>query len=332
MTRSVLALTLLIGCKGGDTDSALPALADTGWFDNTANYGTTGCAARITGSLPEDGVADWYWRDNLQLYVEASDPKAYWVQLVDGQGREVPTQTSWTGEGLKLDITLLEALQPESEYTLIASDCAGVQEIDFTTSDVGQPMQVSPQDLVGTTWSMEMADADWHEPAGAQTLILLYFTAPALLGVQYADDDLLDVMGAAGQLDKLGTLTQAPGSTWNFPAADFTGAPFFTSDSTLVTLEYDGVSIPVHNAHLEATILPDASGISGGKLSGLGDTRELGELLGVGSGEDGLCTLAAGLGVDCEPCPDGEPYCLPLSATGIEGDRIDGLVLQPTFN
>ena len=233
---------------------------------------------------------------------------------------------------MKLDILPLQPLEPLSDYTLVVQDCADVTEVEFTTSVVGQPLTVDPEELVGVTWSMEMLEADWQEPAGAEALILLYFSAPALLGVRHADDQMIDVMGAAGVLDGLGNLEQAAGSTWNFPPADFTTSPFFSSDATLVTLVYDGVAIPVHNAHLEATIAPDGEGISGGKLSGLGHTRDLGGLLAAGDDPDALCNLAAGLGVVCEACPDGGEYCLPLSATRIHGERIEGLTLIPSFD
>jgi hypothetical protein len=180
---------------------------------------------------------------------------------------------------------------------------------------------------------MEMLGADWVEPVGAESLIQLYFSNPALLGVRHADEAVIDVLGAPGELDAFGALVQGLGSTWNFPVADFTGAPFFASDADVVVFQYNGVQIPIHEAHLEATIAPDGNSIDGGRLSGLGDTRKLGELVGSSiDNYDALCGLAAGLGVDCVACPDGEAYCLPLKANDIHGERIEGLVLNPVFD
>ena len=37
--------------------------------------------------------------------------------------------------------------------------------------------------------------------------------------------------------------------------------------------------------------------------------------------------LAAGIGVECEPCADGEPYCLYIEARDLDGVLLPGLHL-----
>jgi hypothetical protein len=61
-------------------------------------------------------------------------------------------------------------------------------------------------------------------------------------------------------------------------------------------------------------------------LSGDGDTRYLGCLIPGSDGDpNAVCALAAPLGVTCEPCPDGEPYCLHIEASDLEGVFLNGV-------
>jgi hypothetical protein len=62
-------------------------------------------------------------------------------------------------------------------------------------------------------------------------------------------------------------------------------------------------------------------------VQGIGDTRYAGPLLG-SANEDAVCTTAAGLGVQCMECPDGEPFCLPVSVRDIEGLYVPGLTIR----
>ena len=56
----------------------------------------------------------------------------------------------------------------------------------------------------------------------------------------------------------------------------------------------------------------------------------MGELVGrTAKDYSAVCDIAAGAGVKCVPCSDGEPYCLYIVAEEITATQEDGLVLSP---
>ena len=99
---------------------------------------------------------------------------------------------------------------------------------------------------------------------------------------------------------------------WDFGSATFEDAPYFASDLTDIELDYDGVPIPIYGFSLYGTFAPDGTSIGFAGASGLGDSRHMGPLIGAGSDPSAICDTAASLGVSCEDCPDGNPYCLEI--------------------
>ena len=51
-------------------------------------------------------------------------------------------------------------------------------------------------------------------------------------------------------------------------------------------------------------------------------------LLQLGGDPDAVCDFAAGLGLDCVDCPDGNPWCLEIEARFDDADWIEGLDLR----
>ena len=114
--------------------------------------------------------------------------------------------------------------------------------------------------------------------------------------------------------------------TWDFPITDFSTSPYLETQVELITLGYAGIDIPIEDFLLQATFSADGNTLGGGYISGIGDTRNLGALLGEDD-PNAICELAATLGVNCQVCGDGEPYCLRLSAQDLDGSVLPGLVL-----
>jgi hypothetical protein len=100
----------------------------------------------------------------------------------------------------------------------------------------------------------------------------------------------------------------------DFPLADFTAAPYIDAPADQIVLVYQDTEIPVTDFLLQGTFSADGTRFGGGILSGLADSRGAGDLLKQPGNEDALCDLAAGVGIQCEPCPDGQVYCLYLRA------------------
>lgn len=324
--RTVFLATALIACK---KEQPPPEhLTDTGWFETTGT-GTVDCYDRFVSTVPQDGASGWYWRDRPVVYAQTENHAEYQVYLQDAAGNRLDTSVTW--DGLAGTVEWDGWLEASTTYELVLEDCASTSVVSFSTSDLGAPLAMSASALVGNTYLLDLVDATWVEPATLAPLVYIYFTTPVLLGVQYADATRIDLVGAPGIVDQFGVVTQDTSSaSWDFPLSDFTQSPFLDARVDQIVLKYSDygltVDIPVEDYVFQATFQPDGRSLGGGVLSGRGDTRHLGELLGDDRPE-AMCELAESLGVDCLPCNDGQPFCLDIRAEDIHGQLVDGLRL-----
>lgn len=329
MTRTVVpalvALLSLGACKGDkDPGDSPPTVTDTGWFDTDE---TTVCEATIAETAPADGTSDWYWRDDPRILVTVDDPSAYSARLIGPDGQEVATTPEWTGLELVLDLGA--PLEPDADHTLEVTDCNGTRSIPFHTGTYGQPLEGGPEMLNGLTWELDLVNATWLEPAGLGAFLTVWFTTPVLLGVNFADASDIDMVGAPGELDNDGVLVQdLDQPTWGFPVVSFADAPYVTATSPNVVFRFDDVDVPVEDFAFEATFAPDGSSLGGVRLTGVGDTRNLGVFLQKPDDPNAICSVAATIGTACIPCDDGQPYCLFLDVRDVDAELVAGLTLQ----
>lgn len=316
-----LLLLWLVGCPGAGDDTG-PTL-DTGWFAEPVD---PECTANIVTTQPAAGEDDWYWRSPPLLTV--GDPDAsYEARLVDAEGREHPVTSEQSGAQIRL--ALDDVLAPSSDYTLLLRDCRGPREVGFRTSALGEPLAVDVGELTGRTYAFDIGDARWEEPPGIGALMNLYFSDPILIGVEWSSSSVVDLLGGQGYVDTDGATRQyLPQPTWDFPVADFDEQPFFSAGAASITIEFDDVQLIIYDFGLAATFSADGETLGGGWVSGLGDTRYLGPVLNQGNDPNAACDITAGFGASCVPCPDGEPYCLPMSARDARGRWIEGLRMQ----
>lgn len=316
------------GCHGGHKDtSSAPRLTDTGWFA-ASTIETETCEDRFVSSEPEDGAIDWYWRDRPEVLTNSVNHDAYSVYLETTAGKPIDVSITWDDSGRRGTVDWEGFLEANTSYVLGMIDCSGLTEVTFGTSEFGQPLRDPPSSLVGNSYLIDLVGATWTQPAALAGVISLYFNTPVLLGVERADADVIDLLGAPGIVDPLGFVTQDLSSpTWDFPLTPF-AAPFLDSQASTVHLSYgsgvDAIDIPVEDFVLQATFSADGTRLGGGVLSGHGDTRNLGVLLG-DAAPDTLCQFAVGLGVACTACRDGMPYCLDLVGEDVEGTLLPGV-------
>jgi hypothetical protein len=312
----------------GPTTAPPPALTETGWFTSTFDGDPDTCVDRLVSTVPGDGALDWYWRDRPQGYTATANAQAYDAWIETDAGARLPTTLVWDDSGLSFTVEWDGWLEASATYTLAAQDCTGVTLTTFTTSELGLPLAMRPESLIGRTYLLDLVGATWVEPSSLGALLALFFNAPILLGVVHADDVLIDVLAAQGEVATDGTVSQdIDQPSWDFPLADFSGAPFLDASAPAVSFEYSGVVVPVSDLELQGTFSADGTVFGGGVLSGLGDTREMGGLLNDPNNPSAMCDLAAGLAVQCQPCPDGLAYCLRLRAEDLEGTLVENLAL-----
>lgn len=326
--RTVWLLAAVVAC--GSSDPPPPGdLTETGWFDGTGGT-TADCNDRFVSTVPEDGATGWYWHDRPQVWAQTENHAAYQATLQDAAGNRLDASLTW--DGLVGTVEWDGWLEANTTYELTLRDCSTTTTVTFATSELGEPLAIAPQELVGRTYLLDLIGATWVEPATLAPLVYIYFTTPVLLGVQYADASRMVLLGAPGLVDQFGVVTQDTSApTWAFPPIDFSQSPFLDARADLIVLQYTAygitVDIPVENYAFQATFRADGASLGGGVLSGRGDTRNLGALLG-DERPEAMCELAGSLGVDCLPCSDGQPLCLDIRAEDVRGTLVDGLHLS----
>ena len=324
---TLLAAFWLAGCRSAP-DVHTDALTDTGWFVDTDTDVATACPDRLTQTVPVDGQTGWYARDAFVVGTTTSGGPTYATVLRSAAGVEVPVTTTW--DGPRWTVTPVAPLAAATAYSWTITDCEGPHTVGFVTSAFGAPLTDGPASLVRRTYAVDLSRATWREPKGFGTILSLYFTSPLLVGVQWADARMVDLMGAMGGRLSSGDIAQDLAEpTWDLPLASFAESPWFFASSDQLRLVVSDAPLTVYDFTLEGTFAADGSAIGGVRLRGQGDTRELGTLINQPDDPKAICRLAASVGAVCGACPDGEVTCLTLDATGLQADQVPGLVLTP---
>jgi hypothetical protein len=191
-------------------------------------------------------------------------------------------------------------------------------------------------DLVGNVYELDLPNAEFTEPPAVGALLGSYLSSPLLASVAAVTPDELTLIVAQGYWDEDGIPHQDMFTgIYDFPPADFAGAPFFAADTDYIDIIYQSgatsANIPMHGMHLEGTFAPDGSAIGGAWIGGLVDTRNLGPLLDIGDSgeEDVVCEYLSVFGLSCEDCGDGTELCLYVEAHFDDANLIEGLVVDP---
>lgn len=326
MHRNLLLGALaLAGCKEEPTQAGRvknpPPLVveDTG----------LGCVASVVESSPESGAANVYWRDEIRIVFDdyAADAQ---ITLTDGSGAVVPANFSWDEARFNVRILPTQPLAASTSYTVSVDGCSEPYAFDFTTDAWGEELGIDPGDLIDRVYVFDLAGAEYAKPEGLGTLLGLYLTEPLLFQVTNVGPAGITLMGAQGIVNSTsGEIEQnRTFRTWDFGTASFDEEPFFGATTAGIAIDYAGSVIPMHNFHVEGTFSADGTEIGGAIASGYGDTRDMGPLLQLGGDPNAVCDFAAGLGLDCVECPDGNPWCLEIEAHFDDATWLEGLDLR----
>lgn len=331
------ALSLTVACAGedpskpGTIDQELPD--DTGGGDGGGGDGGVDCTASVDSVSPASGSSDVSYRAELVAVFDTDAREMGAVfSLTDSSGASVPTSFSFDDTGLVAVVTPSSgALAALETYTFGAAVCSNQLQTVFTTALYGGPLTVDPASLVGNTYHFDLGGAEYLQPEGLGGVLATFLTDPLLIGIGDASATSLAIQGTQGRVNvDTGEITQRPGfDVWDFGSASFADQPYFESAPADISINYGGAEIPMYDFHLSGTFAPDGSSIGFATASGVGDSRNMGPLVGLGSDPSAVCDLAAGFGFTCEACPDGERYCVRIEALFEPAPLIDGLTLTP---
>lgn len=303
-----LSLVLSIGC---------PPKNDTG--DTQPD---TSCGITIDETVPEDGATDAYYRADIEFVLDDVDDSGPTVTLTQGEAEVAGT--TWLSEDSETVYFTPDApLDPSTSYTATLSYCTGDAPISFTTSELGGELS---SDLVDSTYVIDLASARFVEPAGVGELIGEFVTMSVLVGVTAVDDSSITMMGALSV--EGGTDQDFCSPTFDFPAADFAEAPYFSVLADEMILAAAGYEIPLQDLEVSGTFAADGSYFGGAVLAGMVDARDIVDMIDEVDSYEDACNLTTSFGAPCIACDDGVEACLSLRADQIVAELNDGQVLE----
>ena len=328
--RLVLAGLIISGC-GSTTSTTVtePRDAAAGMDDENPAGGIDSCDAIATTLAPaSDGQSDFYYRDSIMFSVTEGAENAE-IYLYDDDGEPVEGTTYINnqvpeGEPLRVVFEPREALQSNSDYKATLDFCGGAPSVAFRTSDLGTQVE-DPALLKGWTYVMDLSKARVTKPSSAAQALLTLLDNDLSLQIDNVSGDTLDITVAASDAETGEQDTCVPSLGFNMPG-NFAEAPSFKVGPIDVPFTLAGYQVVLYDGTSSATFASNGNYFAGGRLAGAVDARDIVEAL---AGKDvlpaeepnALCDILAGANMPCEPCRDGEPYCLNLEVDSISGER-----------
>jgi hypothetical protein len=304
----------------GDADTDADSDADADADTDTDTDTDLPCTATLTGLSPADGAVD-VAIDTPVVATFSAAVTAADIALDNGVSGSVVV----ADDGMSAVFTADGLLDRDTTYTATASVCDSSLSSSFTT--LGDALEVDP---TGRTYDIELDDSSdltWVHPSFGSFLAGDLETTDILLMVQSADDSELDVVGAAG-FDFNGTTQQYPCTyAIDFDPTSFASSPAFAIGPLDTEMNAGGVSFDVYGLALSGRFSTDAEDIEDAVLTGLLDTRNISDSMGVD-----VCDLAVSFGDSCTTCPDGEELCLDLEIHDADAPWRSGLIVNPDLD
>ncbi len=271
------------------------------------------CDVSVVTTSPTEGATDVSYRSPVVFTLSAPDDSA--VVISDYAGTLAVSE-----DGLTLTWTSDAPLPPDTDITVTLSTCAGDEVVHLHTSTLGMPVEDGL--LIDGAFAIDLVHARIRAPEGLGDVIVQLWKEDVLVGVRGIGGGTLDLVGAVGTDD-----ADPVQQNYCNPTIDLTGdyraAPYFSVGPVDTTLPFDRGEATIEGMYLTGTFTAEGRSFQDGTFGGTVDTRPLSWILNASDDPGAICTLAAALGVACEPCAaDGAPYCLTLVAEDVTGTRI----------
>ncbi|MBN2798304.1 MAG: Ig-like domain-containing protein [Deltaproteobacteria bacterium] len=280
------------------------------------------CDISVASTFPAADATGVYYRTTVEATFSEVDDTA--TMTVTGPDGEVAGTTMWIDETLVF--TPNAPLAASTSYTMNIHFSCGDPTVSFTTSEVGTALEASA--LLEKTYNLDLASGRFIKPEGVGSILGQYMADTViLLGVQGSDATTINMMGAMGVDGADPAEQDACVPTIPFPVADFTANPYFEVGPETTTLTVSSYSVTIEDLFVSGAFAPDGSYIAGATLAGIIDTRPLVPLVDPEGAPGTICDLAGAMGISCEECGDGEPYCLSIEVDSMSAAQVAGLTL-----
>lgn len=189
-----------------------------------------------------------------------------------------------------------------------------------TGGPVEETTDTPPLEIEGATFLVSFAGLTIPGAEdGFADLLRLAVTRPILIHAAAADDSSVDFRLAVGVEGSDPAVQDACTVTVDFPTAALTGAAFGTEPQDL-TFELDQ---PYTLYDMVVVGEATADSLEDVILEGTLDMRQVSSFFETVGDADEICETTAELGLPCEPCDDGEVYCVWASLQGLRADRVE---------
>ena len=318
-TMVIWGLVLSVGCvdKDGSDDADTADTASTGRPGGGGGGGGGECGVTVDETFPVNDASDAYYRGAVEFHLSDTDTTA--VASIDG----VTGDSSLNADGDVVTFTPDTPLSASTSYTASLDYCTGTTSINFTTSNVGDPVDAAG--LSGNVYALALDSGRIVIPEVAGSILGEYLAYTIFISVDSADAQNIQMLGAVADEDDP-SMQDYCLPTLPFPQADFTGNPYFQIGPETTTIDVAGYSITIDDLLISGAFAADASFVGGAQLGGFIDTRPLVGLIDEKGGDDAICSLVSGFGVSCIECSDGQPYCLELLAVDLTAESSNASV------
>lgn len=316
---SALLLLLFAGCKGGGDDKAAAK--------DTAETAPPPCdVSALDETWPGDGLSPASRDIRLDAtFSGTASAEGVVFTVLDAAGEAVSgtvtlseDEATWAPDAL---------LAENAAYTWTVSVCEATGGGGFTTGAWGD--RVDPSTMADSTYQLDLDDATWVAPRNGEAIFSSLFDGVLLLGVQSADDALVDVLAAVGEVYDDEVLQDPCYATADFDPSDFRNDPYLTVGPTTLSLNVSGITVPLQNVYVSGAFV-GGTALADGTLDAELDMREAAAGFGGYSASDLCSLLKSYVGLSCVACSvDGEELCVQLQLEDITGNLVDGLRLVP---
>jgi hypothetical protein len=274
--------------------------------------------------------------NGVELYPAADSTGVYYRTTVEALFDDVEDSATLTVDGVtgssewvgnSLVFTPDAPLASNTSYTATVTYSCGTGTASWTTSEIGSSIDVGS--LAGNSYNLDLTSGRFVQPPDVGELLGSYLgEVTILVGVAEASASNITMVGAIGVEGAVPPAQDTCEPTIDFPVADFTENPFFSVGPDTTTFTVSDVSVTIENLLVSGAFSPAGDYVDGGVLAGKIDTRPLVPLLDEEGDDNAICEITNSLQIPCEPCPDGEPYCLTLYVDSIVMLGLDATVEQ----